>query len=58
MPGVDGDVLQTDVVSVAETSRWRTVHTRAYFSNLPGLAAHYATMPLPARRASSVLTPV
>jgi hypothetical protein len=56
--GVDGDVVHTDVVSVAETRRWRSVRTRDFFSNVPGLAAHYITMPLPARRASTAMSGV
>lgn len=54
--GIDGDVVQTDVLSVAETRRWRAVRSTDYFSNVPGLAAHYATMPLPSRRASTTMS--
>jgi hypothetical protein len=34
---------------VAETRRWRTVHSTDYFANLPGMAEHYGSMEVAAR---------
>jgi hypothetical protein len=47
--GTNGHVVETLVVSVAETRRWRTVHSTDYFANLPGMAEHYGSMEVPAR---------
>lgn len=49
--GRDGHTYRGDVVSRSEIRRWKTVHTRDCFSNVPGNAEHYATMEVPPRRA-------
>lgn len=47
--GVDGHVVQNTMVCVGECRRWKLVRIRDYYSDTPGVAAHYATMPLPHR---------
>ena len=54
--GVDGDLVRTGVVSVAETRWWRGVRSEDYFSDVPAMARHYARMPLPPRRAAAAAT--
>lgn len=53
--GVDGHVVETMVLSVAETRHWRTVHSTDFFANLPGMAEHYASMAVPPRRQGSTV---
>ena len=43
--GVDDDVVQSEVVSIAEIKYRPTVRGRSYFSSVPCFAAHCATTP-------------
>ena len=50
--GKDGDVYRSPVVSVSELRHWKAVRTRDFFGNVPGCAAHYATLRVPPREAA------
>lgn len=50
--GVNGHVFEASMVTVAEIRRWRTVRSRDYCFDVPGWAAHYATMEFPPRKAA------
>ena len=55
--GSDGHTLDVRLVSVAELRHWKTVRTRDFFFDVPGVAAHFATVDLPPRQATAPATP-
>ncbi len=54
--GLDGDVFDAQLVTVAEYRHWKVVRSRDYFFDVPACAAHYAGMHVPPRKASPPLT--
>ena len=46
---VDGQVMRSPIVSVAETHHWKTVRMRDYFFDVPAVAEHYRDVALPRR---------
>lgn len=51
--GIDGQVYEGRLISVAEFRHWKQVRARDYFQDVPGLAAHFAKADIPTRRASA-----
>lgn len=53
--GMDGTVYDAQLVTAAEYQHWKVVRSRDYFFDVPGCAAHYATMKVPPRQGSTQL---